>query len=420
MYRVIAADNGLEIEDMTLGLGIAQALQGEPATAIESLTDFGSHRAADGDFHVLGFVLLIKLRMVVLAYHADDLTSRRQVAQEGEQAWAKAFGVTPDLPQRFPALSLLFVEGQWREARAVALAVSESKFAVMRIHAISMLGPLARAQGDDCLAWAQVHTLLPDGPATRPGTVPFFEALTLQRLASDLALDEGDFATARGWLEAHDAWLAWNGAVLGRADGWICWARYYRAIGDHTAATHHAQKALMCATEPRQPLVLLAAYRLLGDLDRDARQFTQATAHLTEALALADACAAPYERALCLLSLARLHAATGNCTDASALLSAARAICSSLGALPVLTQCDRLAGELADAVFPSPRYPDGLSEREIDVLRLIAQGLSNRAIAAALFISSRTVNRHIENLYRKIDARNKADATAYALRHNLT
>jgi DNA-binding NarL/FixJ family response regulator len=54
------------------------------------------------------------------------------------------------------------------------------------------------------------------------------------------------------------------------------------------------------------------------------------------------------------------------------------------------------------------------------VLRLIARGMSNRAIAESLFISSRTVNRHIENLYRKIGARNKADATAFAIHHNVS
>ena len=54
-----------------------------------------------------------------------------------------------------------------------------------------------------------------------------------------------------------------------------------------------------------------------------------------------------------------------------------------------------------------------------EVLRLIAAGRSNREIAAALGVSPRTVERHIENLYRKIDAHSKADATAFAFRHHL-
>ncbi len=67
-----------------------------------------------------------------------------------------------------------------------------------------------------------------------------------------------------------------------------------------------------------------------------------------------------------------------------------------------------------------PAYPDGLSQREVDVLRLIAAGNSNREIAGELFLSLRTIERHITNIYTKINARGKADATAYALRHGLS
>ena len=78
----------------------------------------------------------------------------------------------------------------------------------------------------------------------------------------------------------------------------------------------------------------------------------------------------------------------------------------------------RLAGT-RDALAPKPAYPAGLSEREVEVLRLIADGSSNREIAEQLVLSVRTVERHITNIYGKIGARGKADATAYALRHDL-
>jgi DNA-binding NarL/FixJ family response regulator len=74
---------------------------------------------------------------------------------------------------------------------------------------------------------------------------------------------------------------------------------------------------------------------------------------------------------------------------------------------------------LATVPLRAPAYPDGLTEREVDVLRLIAAGRSNREIADELVLSVRTVERHITNLYGKIDARGKADATAYALGHGL-
>jgi class 3 adenylate cyclase/DNA-binding CsgD family transcriptional regulator len=68
---------------------------------------------------------------------------------------------------------------------------------------------------------------------------------------------------------------------------------------------------------------------------------------------------------------------------------------------------------------PAAPAPDGLTPREIEVLRLIAAGRSTRAIADALVISIGTVERHVTNLYAKIGARGRADAAAYAFRHHL-
>ena len=107
---------------------------------------------------------------------------------------------------------------------------------------------------------------LPDGPATTPGQVVFLPMTEMQRLAATLALDDGDLPTARAWLAAHDRWLAWNGTVLGRAEGQLGWAAYHRATGDLATARDHAAQALAHASAPRQPLALLAAHRLLGEL----------------------------------------------------------------------------------------------------------------------------------------------------------
>jgi predicted ATPase/DNA-binding CsgD family transcriptional regulator len=68
----------------------------------------------------------------------------------------------------------------------------------------------------------------------------------------------------------------------------------------------------------------------------------------------------------------------------------------------------------------SPDAPDhGLSPREIDVLRLVAQGLANKEIAAALGISPRTATTHVANILAKLDVDSRAAATAYALRHRI-
>jgi predicted ATPase/DNA-binding CsgD family transcriptional regulator len=74
---------------------------------------------------------------------------------------------------------------------------------------------------------------------------------------------------------------------------------------------------------------------------------------------------------------------------------------------------------LADRAVPPISAPDGLTRREVEVLRLLAAGRTTQELAAELSVSVATVERHITNLYRKIGARGRADATAYALRAGL-
>ena len=69
---------------------------------------------------------------------------------------------------------------------------------------------------------------------------------------------------------------------------------------------------------------------------------------------------------------------------------------------------------------PDTAFPDGLTAREVEVLRLLTAGKTNKEIADELVLSDRTVGRHIENIYTKIGARRRADAAAYALRHGFT
>jgi DNA-binding NarL/FixJ family response regulator len=64
-------------------------------------------------------------------------------------------------------------------------------------------------------------------------------------------------------------------------------------------------------------------------------------------------------------------------------------------------------------------WPGGLSEREVEVLRLLARGLSNRQMAPILFISEKTVSHHIQHIYDKIDVSTRAAATLFAMRHDL-
>ena len=68
---------------------------------------------------------------------------------------------------------------------------------------------------------------------------------------------------------------------------------------------------------------------------------------------------------------------------------------------------------------PLPVAPDRLTPREVQVLRHVAAGSTNKEIAAELVVAVSTVERHLVNLYTKIGARGRADAIAYALRHRL-
>jgi DNA-binding NarL/FixJ family response regulator len=67
----------------------------------------------------------------------------------------------------------------------------------------------------------------------------------------------------------------------------------------------------------------------------------------------------------------------------------------------------------------APAYPDGLTQREVEVLRLIAAGRTDREIAEELIISVRTVTTHVSHLLNKTGVANRAEAATYAARHGL-
>jgi DNA-binding NarL/FixJ family response regulator len=94
-------------------------------------------------------------------------------------------------------------------------------------------------------------------------------------------------------------------------------------------------------------------------------------------------------------------------------LAAARAEFARLGAAPDIARIDSLLG--ADA----PHRWHGLTPRELQVLRLVAAGKTNKAIAAELSLSEKTVDRHVSNIFTKLDVASRAAATAYGYRHKL-
>ena len=68
---------------------------------------------------------------------------------------------------------------------------------------------------------------------------------------------------------------------------------------------------------------------------------------------------------------------------------------------------------------PANTYPAGLTAREVEVLRLVAEGLTNEQVAARLVISPRTVEKHLESIYGKLQVTSRAAATRFAVEHQL-
>jgi DNA-binding CsgD family transcriptional regulator len=122
---------------------------------------------------------------------------------------------------------------------------------------------------------------------------------------------------------------------------------------------------------------------------------------------------APYESARVRVQIAMACRAVGDADTADLELAAARAVFGDLGAVRDVARVDELVTRAA-AVKGS-----GLSRREIEVLRLLANGRTNREIATELGISERTVDRHVSNIFAKLDVSTRSAATAYAYEHRL-
>ncbi len=122
---------------------------------------------------------------------------------------------------------------------------------------------------------------------------------------------------------------------------------------------------------------------------------------------------APYEAARVRVLIGMACRAFGDDEGAELELDAAKAVFEQLGAVPDLARVDSLAKD-----SPSGR-PHRLTPRELQVLRLVATGKTNKAIAALLSISEKTVDRHVSNFFTKLDVPTRAAATAYAYEHNL-
>lgn len=224
------------------------------------------------------------------------------------------------------------------------------------------LGRLRAAQGNPQAAAAGIERALGEDPRS-----PHRPVLLAARV--ELALAAGDPDTARG----HATQLA------GLAEGTA--SPYLRGLASYAEGA-----VRLACDEPREAIPALR----------------RAWSHW-------QAIEAPYEAARTRVLVARACRALGD-TDAEQMeLDGARQVFERLGAVTELAELD---GAQPDSGHP-------LSPRELEVLRLLATGATNRAVADRLFLSERTVARHVSNIFTKLGVASRSAATAYAYENGL-
>jgi DNA-binding CsgD family transcriptional regulator len=227
--------------------------------------------------------------------------------------------------------------------------------------------------------------------------------LALLRLAQGQT--DAAVAAARGLLEEArddarpDVLAAWTEIALGAGD-----VKSARAAADELRRIAEASSAtLLRALAAQADAAVLVA-------EGDARAAIGAA---RRAWWLFQEVEAPYHAARARVLIGSAARALGDHDAAAMELDAARWIFEELGAAPDVAHIDALGRDTASPVAGA------LTARELQVLRLVAQGKTNKAIASELFISEKTVHRHVSNIFLKLDLATRAAATAYAYQHGI-
>ncbi len=235
---------------------------------------------------------------------------------------------------------------------------------------------------------------------------------------AELAFDRGD---ARAAAESAERYLR-RVPRHNRTDRVVALDLLVRALtatgaadGARTALAELQGIASVVGTVPlRAAASLSAGYVALGAGDGDV-----ARRHLEDAVDLFLASGAPYELARARIALARALGLLGRVGAAMEETQRALDVLIELHAELEISRAKALMQELsATSGKPSPS-PAGLTAREIEVLRLVADGLNNQVIAERLFLSEHTVHRHVANIFNKLSVSSRAAAVAKAARRGL-
>ena len=276
----------------------------------------------------------------------------------------------------------------------------------------------------------------------------FTQGVLNQRALGHAAYRQGEVHRLRGDFEAAES--AYRAASQFGREPQPGLALLRLAQGNRDAAAGAIRRALSETAQPLKRAALLPAQVEImlaaGDLDtarsacgeleevaerQGSDALTAMAAHARGAVELAEGDAraalvalrrawqlwheleAPYEAARVQVLAGMACRSLGDDDTAVLELEAARAVFAQLGARPELARVDSVIGPVAAS------DAHGLTARELQVLRLVAAGKSNHAIAAELFISDHTVRRHLQNIFRKLGVSSRAAATAFAFEHEL-
>jgi DNA-binding CsgD family transcriptional regulator len=258
------------------------------------------------------------------------------------------------------------------------------------------IGQIRRRRGDHAgaeVAYTRAHEL---GRDPQPG-------ISLLRLA------QGRTEAAAASVAA--ALAGFGGSALERAPLQAAQVEIALAAGDIDLAEATALGLSAVAEEFQSPGMLAAALRCRGTVALARGQAVVALAALRSAFIRWQELDVPYECARTRVLLAAAYRDLGDADAATRERAAARSCFERLGAAADLQELD--------LVDRTPPAPCGLTDREVEVLTLVAGGLGNRAIAEQLFISEKTVARHLSNIFTKIGVSSRAAATAFAYDNGL-